>query len=150
MTEDAKTLVALSCLLLDDEKFDEYLALFAPEARYSIRTYSPDLRKDVALLDLDRSELEVLFRNLPKHVRLPGRFMRHANMSVVESDGAEGPVSITTSLLVTHTGLDGISSVFAAGRYRDKMEFIDGRPRLKEREVRLDTRQFGPGCHIPL
>jgi 3-phenylpropionate/cinnamic acid dioxygenase small subunit len=147
--EEAKNLVALSCLLLDEEKFDKYLALFSPESRYSIRAYSPDLRKEVSLLDLDFAELEVLFRNLPKHVRLPGRFMRLANGTVLESQEGDR-LALTTPVLVTHTDLDGVSRVFAAGRYRDKIAFVDGKPRLAEREVRVDTRQFGPGSHIPL
>ncbi|MHB8727124.1 MAG: aromatic-ring-hydroxylating dioxygenase subunit beta [Casimicrobiaceae bacterium] len=150
MVEEAKNLVALSCLLLDDEKFDEYLSLLSPRYHYCIKAYSPDLRKDVVFLDLDRGELEVLFRNLPKHVRLPGRFMRHANTSVVQSHDSQDRLSITTSLLVTHTDLEGVSRVFATGRYRDKIARIEGKPLLEEREVRLDTRQFGPGSHIPL
>lgn len=149
MIDQAKNLVALSCLLLDEEKFDQYLGLFSPESRYSIRAYSPDLRKDISLLDLDFGELEVLFRNLPKHVRLPGRFMRLANGTVLESQEAER-LLMTTSVLVTHTDLEGVSRVFAAGRYRDKIALVDGKPRLAEREVRVDTRQFGPGSHIPL
>ena len=149
MVEDAKELVALSCLLLDEEKFDQYLGLFIPESRYSIRAYSPDLRKDVSFLDLDYAEMEVLFRNLPRHVRLPGRFLRLANGTVVESnDGTQ--LSITTAVLVAHTDLEGVSRVFAAGRYRDKVAAVDGKARLIEREVRVDTRQFGPGSHIPL
>jgi len=149
MVEDAKELVALSCLLLDEEKFDQYLGLFTPESRYSIRAYSPDLRKDVSFLDLDYAEMEVLFRNLPRHVRLPGRFLRLANGTVVESnDGTQ--LSITTAVLVAHTDLEGASRVFAAGRYRDKVAAVDGKARLIEREVRVDTRQFGPGSHIPL
>jgi len=149
MVEDAKELVALSCLLLDEEKFDQYLGLFIPESRYSIRAYSPDLRKDVSFLDLDYAEMEVLFRNLPRHVRLPGRFLRLANGTVVESnDGTQ--LSITTAVLVAHTDLEGVSRVFATGRYRDKVAAVDGKARLIEREVRVDTRQFGPGSHIPL
>jgi methanesulfonate monooxygenase small subunit len=149
MLESAKDLVSLSCLFLDEEKFDRYLELFSSESRYTIRTYSPDLRKDISLLDLDRAELGVLFKNLPKHVRLPGRFLRLANGTLVEGK-SEQQLSIMTSVLITHTDLEGVSRVFAAGRYRDKVVMEDGKPRLSEREVRVDTRQFGPGSHIPL
>ena len=149
MVEDAQRLVALSCLLLDEEKFDDYLALYAEGGRYSIRTYSPDIRKDLSLLDLDRPELATLFTNLRKHVRLPGRFLRLASSPMAESNGGDA-VSLTTTVLVTHTDLEGISRVFAAGRYFDKIEVRGGKALIKEREVRVDTRQFGPGSHIPL
>jgi 3-phenylpropionate/cinnamic acid dioxygenase small subunit len=149
MIEHAKQLVALSCLLLDEEKFADYLALFAEGSRYSIRAYSPDLRKDLSLLDLERAELETLLKNLRKHVRLPGRFLRLAAPTLEHSNGGE-IVSLTTTVLVTHTDLEGISRVFAAGRYVDKIEVKNGRALIREREVRVDTRQFGTGSHIPL
>lgn len=149
MIEDAKRLVSLSCLLLDEEKFDDYLALYADGSRYSIRAYSPDLGKDLSLLDLDRPELQTLFTNLRKHVRLSGRFLRLANSSLAESNG-EHAVTLTTTVLVTHTDLEGVSRVFAAGRYLDKIEVKGGKALIMEREVRVDTRQFGTGSHIPL
>lgn len=148
MIEDAQRLVARSCLLLDEERFDDYLALYADGSRYSIRTYSPDLRKDMSLLDLDRVELATLLANLRKHVRLAGRFLRLASPSLEQSTGTT--ISLTTTVLVTHTDLEGISRVFAAGRYLDTIELKDGKALIKEREVRVDTRQFGTGSHIPL
>lgn len=149
MIEEAKRLVALSCLLLDEEKFEEYLALYADGSRYSIQAFSPDLRKELSLLDLDRPELETLLTNLRKHVHLPGRFLRLAGSTLAESGSGEA-VSLTTTVLVTHTDLEGVSRLFAAGRYFDKIEMLNGRALIKEREVRVDTRQFGPGSHIPL
>ena len=149
MIEDAKHLVAMSCLLLDEEKFDDYLALFAEGGRYCIRAYSPDLRKDLSLLDLDRPELATLLTNLRKHVRMPGRFLRLAAPTTSQATGNDS-VSVTTTVLVTHTDLEGISRIFAAGRYLDKVEVKNGKALIKEREVRVETRQFGPGSHIPL
>jgi 3-phenylpropionate/cinnamic acid dioxygenase small subunit len=151
VSDAARDLVARSCLLLDDERFDEYVALYARQCRYSIRTYSPDLRKEVSMLDLDRPELEVLLQNLPRHVRLPGRFTRQAGAMLVESSvGNPNEVSVTTSLVVVHTDVEGLSRVFAAGRYRDRVEMTQSGALLREREVRVETRQFGPGSHIPL
>jgi methanesulfonate monooxygenase small subunit len=148
--EQARTLVSLSCLLLDEEKFDRYLELFSAPSRYRITAYSPDLRKDQAWLDLDRKELETLLSNLPRHVRLPGRFLRHPNGFIVQEEEGSKELLVTTSLLVAHTDVDGVSRLFAAGRYRDRIEWVAGEARLKEREVRLDTRQFGPGSHVPI
>jgi methanesulfonate monooxygenase small subunit len=137
-------------MLLDDEKFDEYLDLFSPEIRYRITAFSPDLRKDLAWLDLGRKDLESLLANLNRHIRLAGRFMRHPSGSIVEEEEGSTHLLVTTAVLVAHTDLEGNTRVFATGRYRDRIEWIDGEPRLKEREVRLDTRQFGPGSHVPL
>jgi|ERR1700730_7908156 methanesulfonate monooxygenase small subunit len=145
---DAITLVSRSCALLDDENFEAYLSLFAADGRYRITTYSPDLRRELIYLDLDRADLETLLRNISRHVRMSGRLMRHPNGFLVDSKGDES--SVLTSLLVVHTDLEGTSRIFAAGRYRDTLALADGKPAIKSREVRLDTRQFGPGSHVPL
>jgi methanesulfonate monooxygenase small subunit len=148
--EQARELVARSCLLLDEERFDDYLGLYADDCRYRITTYSPDLRKDMAMLDLDRKDLAVLLGNLPKHIRMSGRFMRHPSGSCAEPASGSGRISVLTTVLVAHTDLEGISRIFATGRYRDLIEVSGDAPRLLEREVRVDTRQFGPGSHVPL
>jgi methanesulfonate monooxygenase small subunit len=145
---DAITLVSRSCALLDDEKFDDYLNLFAADGHYRITTYSPDLRRELIYLDLDRADLAALLQNVPRHVRMSGRLMRHPNGFLVDSKDDES--SVMTSLLVIHTDLEGNSRIFAAGRYRDQLTLVDGKPAIKSREVRLDTRQFGPGSHVPL
>lgn len=144
----AMTFISRSCVLLDEERFDDYLSLYAEAGQYSITTYSPDLRKNLTYLALDCTGLTTLFRNLSRHVRMPGRLMRHPSGFLVESKDDE--VFVTTSLLVIHTDLDGTSHVFAAGRYHDSLILREGKPAIKSREVRLDTRQFGPGSHVPL
>ena len=145
---DAINLVSRSCILLDDENFEGYLSLFAPDSHYRITSYSPDLRRELIYLDVDRTDLEALLRNIHHHIRMSGRLMRHPNGFVVDSKHDES--SVLTSLLIIHTDLEGNSRIFAAGRYRDTLTLANGKPTIKSREVRLDTRQFGPGSHIPL
>ena len=129
---DAISLVSRSCALLDDEDFEGYLNLFAADGRYRITTYSPDLRRELIYLDLERTDLEVLVRNIPRHVRMSGRFMRHPNGFLVDRNGDES--SVVTSLLVVHTDLNGNSRLFAAGRYRDTLALAGGKPAIKSRE----------------
>jgi methanesulfonate monooxygenase small subunit len=146
----AKALVTRSCFLLDQEKFDEYLRLFSDGSHYRITAYSPDLRKNQTWLDLTRDELQSLLGNLPHQVRMPGRFLRHPNGFLFDAKPDGSRISVITSLLVVHTDIDGNSKIFAAGRYYDVIEETADGPRLHEREVRLDTRQFGPGAHVPM
>ena len=143
-------MITRSCLLLDDERFDDYLALWSPEGRYRITSWSPDLRKELVLLDLHLADYRQLLANVPNHERMPGTFSRHVTGQLIERPDDGGAVRATSSLLVVHTDLEGVSRLFAAGRYVDDVELAPDGARIASREVRLDTRQLGTGSHIPM
>ena len=148
--DDVKAVVYRSCLALDDERFADYLALCAEDFRYRVTAYSPELRKEMVWLDQDRAQLANLLEGVDNHHRLPGRFSRQANVYLVERNGAAGRATVTTSLVVMYTDPEGISKVFAVGRYVDSIDVAGERPFLRAREVRLETRDFGPGSHVPM
>ena len=139
-----------SCLLLDAERFDDYLALWSPEGRYRITSWSPDLRKELVLLDLALPEFRQLLENVPNHERMPGTFSRHVTGPLVERPDGEDTARATSSLLVVRTDLEGISSLYAAGKYLDNIDIAHDAARIASREVRLETRQLGTGSHVPM
>ena len=139
-----------SCLLLDDERFDDYLALWSPQGRYRITSWSPDLRKDLVLLDLPLPDYRQLLENVPMHERMSGTFSRHVTGQLIERPDGDDTARATSSLLVVHTDLEGVSRLYAAGRYVDDIELVHDDARIASREVRLDTRQLGTGSHIPM
>jgi len=141
--------VAQSCLHLDHKQYDKYLDLMTDDCRYSIRYYSPDIGRDMVLLDHDKPNLANLLTAIVSHVTLPGRLLRQASVCAVETD-AGGDVAVTSTIIVIHTDLDGTSRLFCAGRYQDRMRVDAGKLRLAAREVVLDTRDLGPGCHYPI
>ena len=55
--------------------------------RYTIATYSPEIRRDMVWLDHDRKGMETLFGNLPKHNSDHSPLTRHATVYTVEIDG---------------------------------------------------------------
>ena len=149
-----RSLIMRSCLLLDDERFDDYLALWSPRGRYRITSWSPDLRKELVLLDLPLDDYRQLLGNVPNHERMQGTLSRHVTGPLIERgrggrDG-DGTARAVSSLLVVHTDLEGVSNVYAVGRYVDDIDIADGDPRIESREVRLETRQFGTGSHVPM
>lgn len=150
--DDIKDMLHETFLRLDDENYDAYLALCAPEFRYRITTYSPDIRKELVWLDHDRQELTDLFHNIHQYVRMPGRFFRHGLVYLIRRDGGggNGAVQATTSMVVHYTDPEGCSRIFALCRYHDDIDVSSGAPLLASREVRLETRQLGPGSHIPM
>ena len=143
-------LVYRSCLLLDDKKFLEYLALCDERFRYSITAHSPEIRKDMTWLDHDMAGMHTLLTQLPRHNSDHSPLTRHATVYTVEANAAATEATVVSALQVFKTDLDGgISLLFAVGRYTDTVALNDGAPKLLKRVVKLDTRMLGIGYHIP-
>jgi methanesulfonate monooxygenase small subunit len=141
-------LVYRSCLALDEKNFKAYLALCDEGFRYTITAYSPEIRKDMIWLDHDKPGMQLLFGNLPRHNSDHSPLSRHATVYTVEYSGAEAHV--VSALQVFKTTLDGgATELFAIGRYLDTVKIDGAAPRLAKRVVKLETRQFGFGNHIP-
>ena len=138
-TDAVKDVIYQSCLTMDDEKFDEYLALCAEDYQYKVTAYSPELRKEMIWLEQSRTDLMAMFEMLPEHVKPEGRFTRHAQVYRVAP----------SALTIYFTNDRGDTKVFAIGRYNDVVDTTGAAPRLKSREVRLETRSLGTGSQIP-
>ena len=143
-------LVYRSCLALDEKNFNGYLDLCDGNFRYTITAYSPEIRKDMVWLDHDKPGLQTLFTNLPRHNSDQSPLTRHATVYTVDFDAAGRQANVVSALQVFKTSLDGgATELFAVGRYLDTVKLDGGQPKLLKRVVKLDTRQFGFGYHIP-
>jgi methanesulfonate monooxygenase subunit beta len=141
-------LVYRSCLALDAKDFNGFLALCDPEFRYTITTYSPEIRREMVWLDHDRKGMETLFTNLPRHNSDHSPLTRHATVYTVDVNGATAEV--VSALQVFRTQLDGgATELFAVGRFHDSVKLEAGGAKLARRLVRLETRLLGYGYHIP-
>jgi methanesulfonate monooxygenase small subunit len=141
-----------SSLLLDGNDFEGFLALCAPEFRYTIETYSPEIRRPMIWLDQTRTELEALFRTLPRHNSDHAPLSRHVTVYTVtqEGQGAEGEAQAVSALQVFRTALDGgATALFAVGRIYDVLTLNAEGARLLRRTIKLETRLLGIGSHIP-
>jgi len=136
---------------LDKEQFVDFVGLCAPEFKYRICTYSPELRKDMVLMEQTREELASLFTNLSQHVRMIGSFSRQLAVGKLSPAGEDQKKFIAISpFTVYYTDIEGVSRVYAVGRYIDRLHVAEEQVLLEAREVRLDTRDLSPGCHVPL
>jgi methanesulfonate monooxygenase small subunit len=142
-------------LQLDAQQYHAWLEGTAAELRYRITAHSPEIRKQMTWLEHDREGLLALFELLPKHHVDHAQWQRHATLYQVQQTAPDQARTIT-SLVVHHTVLDvgdvhldaGVSRVFAVGRYHDSWRIERGRWLLRERTVRLETRQLGIGTHV--
>ncbi len=149
---EVERLVRRSCLLLDEERFDAFLELCAPDFHYELRAYSSEIRKDMTWLAATRDELAGLFGTLSQHVRVEGDLLRQASVSDMEIEADGDEARAVSSLAIFYTDLDGQSRLLATGRYHDTVTLNGGRPLLSERVVRLQTRVFdndAGGSHVP-
>jgi len=143
-------LVYRSCLALDAQDFKGYLELCHETFRYTVSAHSPEIRKDMVWLDHDKREMQLLFNNLPKHISDHSPLSRHAVVYTVEPASDGKTAAVVSALQVYKTTLDGgATELFAIGRYLDTVSTDGGPPMLLKRVVRLTTRQFGFGYHIP-
>lgn len=143
-------LVYRSCVVLDERDFKAYLGLCDEAFRYTINAYSPEIKKDMVWLDHDKPGMQLLFNNLPRHISDHSPLTRHAIVYTVEPAEEQGFANVLSALQVFKTSLDGgATELFAIGRYLDVVKLDGESPRLLTRVVRLQTRQFGFGYHIP-
>ncbi len=150
MTNEAVgRLIYASVMKLDAEDFRGFLRHCGEGFRYAIKSYSPELGKEMTWLDHGRKGMQDLFGMLPQHVRMKGRFKRHVSIYSIDPQ-EDGSVKAHSSVLLIHTDTEGNSKLFAAGQYEDVIDLSGDTPRLAERVVRLETRDLGPGMHIPV
>ena len=147
--KDITTLIYKSFLALDDLNFKEFLNLCAPNYHYKITAYSPEIRKEMIWLEESRQSLEQLFINLPKHNSDHSRLSRLGNVYLIDKT-APYEWSVLTFLQVFRTTLDGgATELFAIGKIYDKITETNSEFKLLDREIKLETRMFGFGHHIP-
>ena len=143
-------LVYRSCMLLDEKNFSGFLELCDPAFHYAITAYSPEIRKEMTWLEHDKAGLKLLFDNLPKHNSDHSTLARHATVYTVDATGDNGRARVVSALQVFKTTLDGgATELFAVGKLLDTVALDEDVPKLVDRNVRLETRMFGFGFHIP-
>ena len=143
-------LVYRSCLALDTKDWKGFLSLCDDAFRYTIATYSPEIRKDMVWLDHDKAGIDTLLTNLPRHNSDHSPITRHATVYTVDVDEASGNASAVSALQVFRTQLDGgATELFAVGRFHDTVKLDGAAPKLLKRVVKLDTRLLGYGYHVP-
>lgn len=157
-SEAVKDTIYRSCLALDDEKWDDFLALCDDDFEYAIKAYSPEIRYDMTYLAENRKALQTMCDQLPKHNTDHSPLKRHATVYTVDVDENGKDATAVTSFVIYQNMLDGINShldagenhLFVIGKYIDTFSIDGDKAKLVNREVRLDTRRLDKGSHYIL
>lgn len=148
---NVRDLIYRACLLLDQNKFLEWLELCTADFRYTISAWSPEIRRDMTWLDHDFDGIQNLMKMLPKHNSDQTPLTRHATVYTIDYDAARHEADAVTSVAIFATALDGgATELWALGRYHDTVSLAADTARFRRRVVRLETRSLGIGKHWPL
>ena len=127
--------------LLDAEKYDEWLGLFAAECRYNVMPRENFERGlPAALMFCDsRAMLEDRIRAL----REANKFNIHTDRHLIGLPRIVGSradeVDIEAPFAVYQTDQEGETRLFATGLYRDCLVAGQGGPRIRDKLILLDT-----------
>ena len=145
-------------LALDEQKWEDWLALCDDEFHYSIESYSPEIRKNMIYLDGDRAQIKDMVEMLPKHNTDESPLTRHTVVYTVDVDEEGGTATAVSSFAIYQTIWDGMDShteagasrLFLIGKYRDRFRLDDDGAHFVERRVCLGNRRLDKGSHWPL
>lgn len=146
-----------STILLDQQNWDGWLEHCDEDFQYAIRSWSPEINKDMTYLALDRKGLDSMLKLLPKHNTDHSPLTRHTSVYTVEMNG-DAMAHAVSSVIVYQNLLDGINShidagesrLFLVGKYIDTLRVKDDKAKFVSREVRLENRRLDKGSHWPI
>ncbi|MBX9841518.1 MAG: nuclear transport factor 2 family protein [Xanthobacteraceae bacterium] len=141
-------LVQRTAMLLDEENFDDWLALFDDGGTYELSAYSSEIRRWMTWQLSDRDALEKMLGDVEEHVRDPARRRHVVSVPLASLDADRGRATSHFSLF--RTTPDGQSSLYLVGRYEDHIVKRDGVWRYSAHKVVLDTRVLDTFTHIPV
>jgi methanesulfonate monooxygenase small subunit len=145
-------------LLLDDQKWEQWLELCDDSFHYAIKSFSPEINRDMTYLQGSRKELATMVKLLPKHNTDHSPLKRHTTVYTVDVAEDAKTASAVSSFVVYQNMLDGVNShidagesrLFLVGRYIDTFKLDNGKARFLKREVRLENRRLDKGSHWPI
>jgi methanesulfonate monooxygenase small subunit len=145
-------------LLLDDQMWDRWLELCDDSFHYAIKSFSPEINRDMIYLQGSRKDLATMVKLLPKHNTDHSPLKRHTTVYTVDVADDGKTASAVSSFVVYQNMLDGVNShvdagesrLFLVGRYLDSFKLEDGKARFVQREVRIENRRLDKGSHWPI
>lgn len=145
-------------MLLDEQKWQEWLSLCDEEFEYSITSWSPEIKYEMTYLAASKSDLQHLIDLLPKHNTDHSPLHRHTTVYAVDLSKDGETAKAISSVIIFQNMLDGTDShidagesrLFLVGRYFDTLKVKNGMGTFLKRELKLDNRRLDKGSHWPL
>jgi methanesulfonate monooxygenase small subunit len=156
--ETVRDAIYKATMLLDDQKWNDWLSLCDDEFEYSITSWSPEINYNMTYLEAHKEDLRHLIDLLPKHNTDHSPLHRHTTVySISPSEDGKTATAISSVIIYqnmldgAHSHIDaGESRLFVIGRYFDTLKMEDGKVSFLKRELKLDNRRLDKGSHWPL
>ena len=146
--EAVRSLIQRTAVLLDGERFDEWVALFDEAGTYEMSAYSSEIRRWMTWQLSERDELQRMLAEVHEHVRDPARRRHVVGIPLIEIDGETA--SATSHFSIYRTSPEGQSSLYIVGCYEDRLVKRQGSWRYAAHKVICDTRILDVFTHIPV
>lgn len=159
VVEAVRDLIYRSAILMDSQKTVDWLeTLCTEDFQYLITTHSYEIRREQEWFEGQRDDLIETVNMLPHHNTDHSPLTRHVSVYTVDVDDGGKIAQAVSSVVVYQNMFDGINShmdsgetrLFCMGKYLDEVSLEDDRPRLRKRNVRIDTRRLDKGTHFLL
>lgn len=148
----AADLMAEYAHLLDTDRLEEWLDLFAEDSVYQVLSRENEDLGLPAPLMLCRNKN--MLRDRVLALRNANEYNLHYDCHLLSGvrirPGESGLFGLQASYAVYQTSNEGQSSLFSVGRYRDKVKLDDGKLLFVEKTVIVDTFSVSPLLATPL
>ena len=108
--ETVRDTIYRAALSLDDQRWSDWLALCDSQFEYAIRTFSPEISRDVTYMQKNRDELDTMVRLLPKHNTDHSPLKRHTSVYTVDVAPDGKSAKAVSSVVFYQSLLDGENS----------------------------------------
>ncbi len=155
MTVDGSTEVAVelrefverSARLLDEQRFIDWLELFAPDGQYGVLNYANEIGQGLFLVhDHNYAAIKQRVAQLKGIWHNPRAKTTHmlSSFRVVEADTEAGTAQTATNFTVYRTRTDEETELYALGHILDTFTRIDGEWKYAEHRAILDAEILPP------
>src|SRR5215813_1839676 len=137
---------------IDDNKLEAWPDFFTEQGRYRITT-AENFERGLPLgmiYATSRAMLRDRVRSLREANVYEAQRYRHVIGTALVTPGDDGALKAQTSFIVARIMHSGETTLFATGRYHDRVVLDDGKPRFAEKIVILDSRLIDTLLAIPL
>jgi anthranilate 1,2-dioxygenase small subunit len=126
---------------IDGDRLEEWLELFADDARYDViprENVEQGLRASL-IVCTSKAQLRDRITALRNANEYNLHYDRHVISALKVRAGPDGTCEIGANYAVFQTNLEGQSRLFSVGRYQDRARIEDGRLLLFDKRIIVDT-----------
>ncbi len=137
---------------LDDDRLEEWPNFFVEDCYYRITTaenFEAGLPLGLVYLTSRAMLVDRVMALRKANIYEPQHYRHHIS-AIKVTGGSDASLDVVANFLVVRTMQDGAMSLFAAGRYVDRLVRRDDRWKFARKEVVLDSRQIDTLLAMPL